>query len=96
MQPALLPAEQTRVRRILDEGIGDEAHWAFRAISHANAVAALTRLRSASVDAGVSAGLPKRRDDGPRFRQPPKLSGAPERPRQQIDSRCEDAFNRRR
>ncbi|WP_214105170.1 helicase HerA domain-containing protein [Acrocarpospora catenulata] len=59
--PNAKPPLHARLRRTLDETIEDEAHWAFRGIGATNAVAALTRIRSACVAAGLDAEVPKRR-----------------------------------
>ncbi|GLX00618.1 ATP-binding protein [Microtetraspora sp. NBRC 16547] len=59
--PSSKPPLHARLRRILDEHTEDEAHWAFRAIASENAVAALNRLRNASVATGLDADVPKRR-----------------------------------
>ncbi|ETK31500.1 ATP-binding protein [Microbispora sp. ATCC PTA-5024] len=59
--PSARPPLHARLRRTLDEGIEDEAHWCFRAVAATNALAALTRLRNASVAAGLDAAVPKRR-----------------------------------
>jgi hypothetical protein len=54
------PALHARLRRTLDEAREDEEHWSFRAIAHPNARAALTRLRSACLEAGLQVGARKR------------------------------------
>lgn len=59
--PSTRPALHGRLRRGLDEATEDEAHWAFRAISSRNAIAALNRLRKASTAAGLADGVPGRR-----------------------------------
>ncbi|GLW09921.1 hypothetical protein Misp01_50500 [Microtetraspora sp. NBRC 13810] len=59
--PSAKPPLHARLRRTLDETTEDEAHWAFRAISAENANAALSRIRGASVAAGLDAEVPKRR-----------------------------------
>ncbi|WP_214411841.1 ATP-binding protein [Sphaerisporangium fuscum] len=59
--PSSKPSLHARLRRTLDESIGDEAHWAFRAIAAENAVAALHRLRTACLAAGLDAEAPQRR-----------------------------------
>jgi hypothetical protein len=60
-QPRGKPTLHGRLRRVLDEHTGDEAHWSFRAIASQNATAALSRLRNASILAGVTEGMPTRR-----------------------------------
>lgn len=59
--PSAKPPLHARLRRSLDEAREDEAHWCFRAISATHHLAALTRLRNASVAAGLDAAVPKRR-----------------------------------
>ena len=59
--PSSKPPLHARLRRSLDETTEDEAHWGFRAIASENAIAALNRLRKASVAAGLDAKIPKRR-----------------------------------
>lgn len=59
--PAIVQqALHARLRRTLDEATEDEEHWSFRAIAHSNPRAVLTRLRSASLEAGIGAGVAKR------------------------------------
>jgi hypothetical protein len=55
------PTLHGRLRRILNEVTGEEAHWSFRAIASTSAVAALSRLRNASILAGVTERMPTRR-----------------------------------
>ena len=55
------PTLHGRLRRILNEATGEEAHWSFRAIASAAPVAALSRLRNASILAGVTERMPTRR-----------------------------------
>ena len=55
------PTLHGRLRRVLNETTGEEAHWSFRAIASASAVAALSRLRNASILAGVTERMPTRR-----------------------------------
>lgn len=59
--PSSKPPLHARLRQSLDEATEDEAHWGFRAITTENANAALNRLRSASVAAGLNAEVSKRR-----------------------------------
>ncbi|MBP2703037.1 DUF87 domain-containing protein [Microbispora sp. RL4-1S] len=59
--PSAKPPLHARLRRTLDELVEDEAHWSFRAIAAAHPVAALNRLKAASVMAGLDAAVPKRR-----------------------------------
>lgn len=59
--PSAKPPLHARLRRSLDEATEDEEHWSFRAIASGNAIAALHRVRSASVAAGLNAEVPKRR-----------------------------------
>jgi hypothetical protein len=59
--PNAKPTLHARLQRSLNETTEDEAHWAFRAISATNANAVLTRIRSASVAAGLDAEVRKRR-----------------------------------
>ncbi|GAA3801368.1 DUF87 domain-containing protein [Sphaerisporangium flaviroseum] len=76
--PSSKPSLHARLRRALSETTEDEAHWAFRAIAAENPVAALHRLRTASVAAGLDSDVPKRRlfvlrnsmwSSGPRTRE---------------------------
>lgn len=50
-----------RLRQSLDSDIDDEQHWAFRAISATHAGAVQSRLRNATIDAGLSAAVPRRK-----------------------------------
>ncbi len=59
--PVRKPALHARLRRTLDEGTGDEAHWAFRAIAEQHYNAELARLRNACVAAGLAHGVAQRR-----------------------------------
>ncbi|MEU8247730.1 DUF87 domain-containing protein [Nonomuraea sp. NPDC048916] len=59
--PSSKPPLHARLRRTLDEATEDEVHWGFRAIGAENAIAALNRVRKASVAAGLDADVPKRR-----------------------------------
>ncbi|MEV7968421.1 ATP-binding protein [Sphaerisporangium sp. NPDC088356] len=59
--PSSKPPLHARLRRTLDESVQDEVHWCFRAINADNARAALNRLRTACVAAGLDAEVPKRR-----------------------------------
>ncbi|WP_336207352.1 helicase HerA domain-containing protein [Nonomuraea sp. LPB2021202275-12-8] len=59
--PSAKPPLHARLRRSLDETTEDEAHWGFRAVTADNAIAALNRVRKASVAAGLDAEVPKRR-----------------------------------
>ncbi|MGI5267748.1 ATP-binding protein [Nonomuraea sp. CA-218870] len=59
--PSAKPPLHARLRRTLDETTEDEEHWAFRAVTAGHAVAALNRIRKASVAAGLDAEVPKRR-----------------------------------
>ncbi|APE35181.1 AAA family ATPase [Nocardia mangyaensis] len=54
------PALHARLRHTLDEASEAEEHWGFRAISHPHHRAVLTRLRSASLEAGLHEKAPKR------------------------------------
>jgi hypothetical protein len=54
------PTLHARLRRTLDEAREDEEHWSFRAIAHPNPRAVLTRLRSASLEAGLAPQARKR------------------------------------
>ncbi|WP_336082604.1 ATP-binding protein [Nocardia sp. SSK8] len=54
------PALHARLRRTLDEASEAEEHWSFRAIGHPHHRAVLTRLRSASLEAGLHEQAPKR------------------------------------
>lgn len=49
-----------RLRQTLDSLTDDEHHWAFRAISATHAGAVQSRLRNASIDAGLSGSVPRR------------------------------------
>jgi hypothetical protein len=59
--PSAKPALHARLRHILDERTEDEIHWAFRAISSANANAVISRVRAASTAAGIDADVSKRK-----------------------------------
>ncbi|GAA3442899.1 ATP-binding protein [Planomonospora venezuelensis] len=59
--PSSKPPLHARLRRSLDVTTEDEAHWCFRAVATGNANAALSRVRHASVAAGLDAAIPKRR-----------------------------------
>ncbi|GAA1308012.1 ATPase [Planotetraspora silvatica] len=59
--PSAKPPLHARLRRSLDEATEDEEHWSFRAIAATNAIAALTRIRGASVAAGLNPDVRKRR-----------------------------------
>lgn len=59
--PGKKPPLHARLRHTLDEETEDEAHWAFRAIAATNAIAALSRLRNASVAAGLNTEVPRRK-----------------------------------
>ena len=60
--PSAKPALHARLRRTLDEGTEDQAHWSFRAItSKHHGVAALNRIKRAVTAAGVDYQVPKRR-----------------------------------
>ncbi|MCI3271063.1 helicase HerA domain-containing protein [Streptomyces cylindrosporus] len=54
-------ALHARLRYVVDEASENEIHWSFRAIAASNAIAAQTRIRSAAVEAGLTAGLASRR-----------------------------------
>ena len=60
--PSAKPALHARLRRTLDEGTEDQAHWSFRAISRGHhGVAALHRIKRAVTAAGAEYQVPKRR-----------------------------------
>ncbi|HET6292438.1 MAG TPA: DUF87 domain-containing protein [Kribbella sp.] len=59
--PGPKPALHARLRRTLDETTDDEMTWGFRAIASDHARAALTRLRAARTEAGLEAGMGKRK-----------------------------------
>ncbi|WP_248960236.1 ATP-binding protein [Sphaerisporangium perillae] len=59
--PSSKPSLHARLRRSLVEDTEDEAHWAFRAVAAEHPNAALNRLRTACVAAGLNAEVPKRR-----------------------------------
>ncbi len=59
--PSTKPPLHARLRLTLDEGIEDEEHWAFRAISSNHPGAVMSRVHSASTMAGLDAAVPKRR-----------------------------------
>src|SRR5262249_22458743 len=59
--PGPRPALHARLRCTLDESTEDQVHWGFRTIAASNAIAALSRLRKASVAAGLTEGVPKRK-----------------------------------
>lgn len=55
------PSLHARLRRTLDEAREDEEHWSFRAIAHQHPRAVLTRIRAASLEAGIQPGAAARR-----------------------------------
>ena len=60
--PSTKPALHARLRRTIDETTEEEAHWGFRGIApehHATAV--LNRIRTACTEAGLVAGVSRRR-----------------------------------
>ncbi len=59
--PGPKPLLHAVLRRVHDSATGEESHWAFRAIAHNNATAALFRLRGASTKAGLAGGDMRRR-----------------------------------
>ncbi|GGL07046.1 ATPase [Sphaerisporangium melleum] len=59
--PSAKPSLHARLRRSLAEDTEDEAHWAFRAVTADHPNAALNRLRTACVAAGLNAGTAGRR-----------------------------------
>lgn len=60
--PSAKPALHARLRRTLNEGTEDQAHWSFRAISVGHhGVAALHRIKRAVTAAGVEYQVPKRK-----------------------------------
>ncbi|MFF0572726.1 ATP-binding protein [Streptosporangium saharense] len=59
--PSSKPPLHARLRRTLNEETEDEEHWAFRAIAATHHIAALSRLRAASVTAGLNAQVSRRR-----------------------------------
>lgn len=59
--PARKPVLHARLRRILDERTGEEAHWAFRAIAAQHYNAELSRLRNACSAAGLAHEVAQRR-----------------------------------
>ncbi|MEV7010090.1 DUF87 domain-containing protein [Streptosporangium sp. NPDC051022] len=59
--PSSKPPLHARLRLTLNEETEDEAHWAFRAIAATHPIAALSRLRAASVTAGLNAEVSRRR-----------------------------------
>jgi uncharacterized protein DUF87 len=60
--PSAKPALHARLRRTLNEGTEDQAHWSFRAISAGHhGVAALHRIKRAVTAAGVDYQVPKRK-----------------------------------
>jgi hypothetical protein len=60
-RPGAKPALHARLRCTLDESTDDEVHWGFRGIAAGNARAALTRLRRAMTESGLSPGIDKRK-----------------------------------
>lgn len=58
--PGRVVALHARLRQTLDPATDDERHWAFRAISASNAVAAQTRIKKACAAAGFNRNSPKR------------------------------------
>ncbi|MDT3440944.1 helicase HerA domain-containing protein [Pseudofrankia sp. BMG5.37] len=56
-RPSAKPALHARLRRVLDETTGDEAHWSFRAILTTHPGTALTRLNNACTMAGIATGI---------------------------------------
>ncbi|KAA9377207.1 DUF87 domain-containing protein [Microbispora cellulosiformans] len=59
--PSSKPPLHARLRRTLDEATENEAHWCFRAISATHHSAALTRLKNASMAAGLNDQIPRRK-----------------------------------
>lgn len=59
--PVRKPVLHARLRRMLDEETGEEAHWAFRAIAAQHYNAELARLRNACDAAGLAHGVAQRR-----------------------------------
>ncbi|WP_405086547.1 helicase HerA domain-containing protein [Microbispora sp. NBC_01389] len=59
--PSSKPPLHARLRRTLDEATENEAHWCFRAIAATHHVAALTRLKNASMAAGLNDQIPRRK-----------------------------------
>ncbi|MEU8193668.1 DUF87 domain-containing protein [Microbispora amethystogenes] len=59
--PSSKPPLHARLRRTLDEATENEAHWCFRAISATHHSAALTRLKNASMAAGLNDQIPMRK-----------------------------------
>lgn len=59
--PGRRPALHARLRRTVDERIEAEEHWGFRAIAGRHARAVQCRIRDASIEAGLAAGVGRRR-----------------------------------
>jgi hypothetical protein len=59
--PGTRPGLHARLRRILDEATENEAHWSLRGISSGNAIAVISRIRSACTMAALDAGVPARK-----------------------------------
>jgi hypothetical protein len=59
--PSTKPPLHARLRQTLVEETEEEAHWAFRAIASPAPRAVQVRLRSATAEAGIADGVPRRR-----------------------------------
>jgi len=59
--PGAKPALHARLRCTLDERTEDEVHWGFRAIASTHHTAVLSRIRSARTEAGLRAGVDRRK-----------------------------------
>jgi hypothetical protein len=59
--PGAKPALHARLKETVDENIGDERHWSFRAVLSTHGGAALTRIRAACTESGIARGGERRR-----------------------------------
>lgn len=59
--PSGKPALHARLRHTVDTDTDDEEHWCFRAVTSANARAALARIERAVTTAGLNIDMPRRR-----------------------------------
>lgn len=59
--PGAKPSLHARLVEVLNEATESEAHWAFRAVASTHAVAVISRIKTASVTAGLELRIPRRR-----------------------------------